>query len=468
VHDEQLVDLFLCHASPDKDWVVELAEQLESETFDGQPSGRLLRVYVDKWDIDKGENFLDRMEYGLGVARYVGVVLSPSLLNAPYAKLEWQHVLAEDPTNRRRRLLPLLYMDADPDSGERIALPAPFRVLNWIDFRGRPRFVPGVRELVRCLRDQPPERGRRRQPVAGLPRPDVSSPINTALPVGPDAVPEVILSNLFPVDDYPRTVWNAETTARTPQDIFALVESPPAFELKEKRLYTFCDLTSSASPFSALIRPDSIASDPTQTWLSDRDRSRWLVSLFNRCIRGHLGRMPIRYAHEVRSFFFLPDKAGADRVWKNGQDAQRRVAAKKTRPNSDLTFWIHHAANIQARLIGAQIYFLIEPTYGFSIDGQTLAKAEWVGSLKRSWSGKERNAAILRHILFWGRTLARGRSVIRMDTGALPIVVKPIPGLATTRFGLLDDQIKMRSLLQEEDDELQEAAELVEFDDDPS
>jgi hypothetical protein len=46
------------------------------------------------------------------------------------------------------------------------------------------------------------------------------------------------------------------------------------------------------------------------------------------------------------------------------------------------------------------------------------------------WSGKERNAAILRHIVFWARTLARHKTKIEIETGALPIIVSGIPALA--------------------------------------
>ncbi|MBX9584147.1 MAG: toll/interleukin-1 receptor domain-containing protein, partial [Gemmataceae bacterium] len=59
---------FLCHNGVDKEWVEKLAEQVESETFDGTPNGRRLRAWFDKWDIDKGENVIVRINDGLARA----------------------------------------------------------------------------------------------------------------------------------------------------------------------------------------------------------------------------------------------------------------------------------------------------------------------------------------------------------------------------------------------------------------
>ena len=69
----ELIDIFLCHNRADKDWVRKLAEQIESETFDGRPHGRLLRVFFDEWDIDVGQHFLVKINEGLTVSRYCRV-----------------------------------------------------------------------------------------------------------------------------------------------------------------------------------------------------------------------------------------------------------------------------------------------------------------------------------------------------------------------------------------------------------
>ena len=62
---EDVIDVFLCHNSADKQWVERLAQHIESETVDGTDNGRPLRVFFDKWDIDVGQNFVQRINFGL-------------------------------------------------------------------------------------------------------------------------------------------------------------------------------------------------------------------------------------------------------------------------------------------------------------------------------------------------------------------------------------------------------------------
>lgn len=108
---KEIVDVFLCHNGADKDWVRKLAEQIESETFDGNPSGRPLKVWFDEWDINVGENFIRRINQGLSMARYVAVVISPEFLRADWPTLEWTHVVCDDPTNKKGRIIPLFLRD---------------------------------------------------------------------------------------------------------------------------------------------------------------------------------------------------------------------------------------------------------------------------------------------------------------------------------------------------------------------
>lgn len=92
---QSIIDLFLCHNGADKEWVEKLAEQIESETFEGTPNGRALRVFFDKWDIRPGANVIQRLNDGLAKARYVAVVVSPDMVAADWPTLEWTHVIAD-------------------------------------------------------------------------------------------------------------------------------------------------------------------------------------------------------------------------------------------------------------------------------------------------------------------------------------------------------------------------------------
>ena len=446
---DEVVDLFLCHNRADKVWVRELAEQVESETYDGSPTGRHLRVFFDEWDIDKGENVLLRLNEGLTRARFVGVVISPEMLQAPWPAFEWTHIVADDPTNRRGRLLPLFVRDFSETLKIRAEFPAPFKALNWIDFRKKTDFNRSFRQLVTKLRDQRPPRGRLRAPLA--PAAPLTPPVDRPSDA-PDAVTEIILGNLLPVNSYPQTIWSAETTARLPKDIRDKVKNPSPFELQEGRVYTFADLSAAEESLRTVIDTHSVRSARIADWKNDPVRWRWAKALLNRCLRHRFYGLPVTRDERGR-YFFLP-KDGADRVWQNGTDPKRTVAAKKVSADGSRTFWVHQAAWLSFMGLGDRLYVNVDPTYVFTSDGQTPLSGKSVGPLSVQWGGKERNAAILRHITFWGRTLAGGNIRIELPTGGQPVLVSAVPSHAQAAFGVADDTVAIQSLLDQVEDEL--------------
>lgn len=461
--EASIVDLFLCHNKSDKAWVRRLAEQVESETLDGHPDGRALRVFFDEWDIAPGENFILRINEGLKHARYVVVVLSPEMLAADWTAFEWTHVVADDPASRKGRLIPLLVRDGTELGGTRIELPAPFKVTNWIDFREDKGWKQSFQKLIRRVRDMPPQRGRRRAPLAMLPAPaaSIASPEPESA-AAPDRIMDVVLGNLLPVESFPGTVWSGSTDARQAKEVWAVVPDAPAFELQEGRLYTFADLSNPQNDFQRLLMAGDIKGEAVRSWSRNPARWRWFVSLLNRSLKRH-AVLPLNMGRDDRGRYFFRPGVEPTRIHRNGMDAPREVAARKTNDLTGDTFWVHHGAWLQFQTLGDELYLLVEPSYVFTSDGSTPLKGRVVGPLSMKWTGKERNAAILRHIVFWARTLARGNMKIEIDTGAAPVVVSGIPALARTNFGIEFDHIAIGSLISQVTDELGKVAASVEF-----
>ena len=455
---KETYDVFLCHNGADKDWVRELAEQLESETFDGTTTGRPLRTFFDEWDIDVGENVLLKINKGLLASRYVAIIISPEMLTAPWPSLEWTHIVSEDPTNRKGRIIPIFLRDYSATINEYAELPAPFKALNWIDFRRPDDFQRSFLKLIRKMRDEPPVRGRKRPPRATVRQEliPLHSP-GDEMGAAPDRVEDILLSNLLPANDYPKTVWFAPTDARESSEVRRLAPESAQFYLQDKQLLTFADLSRQDQPLRAVIDETRVASRPIAAWKDDPVRWRWIMALLNRCLSNHVHRLPIKRDEKGR-FFFRPSKDGTARLWQNGNDPERTVAEKKTTPSGD-SFWVHQGARLAFHALGDLLTMCIEPCYVFTSDGVTPLEGKPVGPLSIKWGGKERNAAILRHVVFWARTLARQSTRIEIATGAQPIVLAGIPAFAKTSFGIESDHIGVRSLLTQVDDELQVAAE---------
>jgi hypothetical protein len=462
---KQIVDVFLCHNGADKEWVRLLGEQIESETFSGTSDGRTLRVFFDEWDIDVGDNILLKLNTGLANARYVAVVISPEMLDAEWPAFEWTHLVAEDPTNRKGKLIPLLYRDYSQTTKKRICLPAPFKVLNWIDFRKPQNFNKSFIKLVRKLRDLPPARGKIKKPITSSSG-DVAALIrhDDVNPAAPDAIQDLVLGNLLPVESHPTTLWHGKTDAKVSSDVYKVVENHPAFLLNENRLYTFADLTNEDEPLRQVIETEDIGAISVSSLWKDPVRSRWVMHLLNRSLRNFVCKFPIAFAGSHR-YFFRPNKDNTDRVWQNPRDFERIVASRKTSLDGSGHFWVHHGSTLCFMALGERLFLQIDPCYVFTSDGKTRLEGRPVGPLSIKWGGKERNAAILRNIVFWSRSLSRGTSVIEVPTGGSPIVIRSIPAIAKTTFGIADDHIGLGSLLNQVEDELGLAAQIVDSSD---
>lgn len=457
--DEEVIDVFLCHNSADKPWVEKLAEHIESETVDGTEEGRPLRVFFDKWDIDIGQNFVQRINHGLTRSRFVAVVISPEFLKAPWTEFEWTHVVTQDPTNLRARLIPIFRRERSLDGASTFDLPAPFRALNWVDFRKDAGFRRSYQRLIRRIRGLPPERGKKRKPLAAA----QSRPLQVAdqrPSAAPDAISDLILANLLPVLNYPETVWSAPTAAREPKDVWSHVDNSPAWILREGRLYTFTDLSNKNSPFQKVVSHTGVKGEMIATWRNDAARWAWFTELMNRTLKDYLGSIGIRSAKGYRYFFKGPSD-GSVRTQKNGADPAREVAAKKVSKDGS-TFWVHHGAELRFMTLGDNLFLCIEPCYVFTSNGRDPLAGPKVTPLSMKWGGKERNAAILRHVIFWARTLGRSKARIEFLSGAKPVMVAGIPALSRTTFGIEFDHIGLKALLAQVDDELNEVAKSLE------
>ena len=91
-------DVFLSHSSKDKTVARELAERLKG---DG------LLVWLDEWVIKPGDSIPLAIEQGLENSRTLVLVMSKNAFASDWVTLERHTVLFRDPTNQKRRFIPL-------------------------------------------------------------------------------------------------------------------------------------------------------------------------------------------------------------------------------------------------------------------------------------------------------------------------------------------------------------------------
>ena len=91
-------DVFLSHSSKDKPIVRELAERLRA---DG------VRVWLDEWIIKPGDSIPIKIAQGLEHSRILVLAISANASESDWVEFEHQTVLFNDPTNKKRRFIPL-------------------------------------------------------------------------------------------------------------------------------------------------------------------------------------------------------------------------------------------------------------------------------------------------------------------------------------------------------------------------
>jgi hypothetical protein len=100
-------DVFLSHSSQDAPAVRELAQRLKK---DG------LRVWFDEWEIKPGDSIVSKIERGLEQSRVLVLAMSEGAFGSDWVSLERTTALFRDPSNVRRRFVPLRLDDAEiPD-----------------------------------------------------------------------------------------------------------------------------------------------------------------------------------------------------------------------------------------------------------------------------------------------------------------------------------------------------------------
>src|SRR6266481_2251423 len=142
-------DVFVSYGHADADWVGTLAANLHRAGFN---------IFLDVWELVGGDSVTGRLEEGLKVATHGILVVSPLSLSRPWVMQEYQVLLRQAVANPARRLIPVLYQDAEmsPFLGN----------LEWVDFRTAttgPPYDTSLDKLVRSLQGRPaqdrPDRG---------------------------------------------------------------------------------------------------------------------------------------------------------------------------------------------------------------------------------------------------------------------------------------------------------------------
>jgi len=97
-------DIFICHASADKQFVRQLAKRLRAYG---------VKVWLDEWELNVGDSLHTRIEAGIQNSSYMLVVVSRGSLERPWVQRELTVGLTHELKRRHVYVIPVL-VDVDP------------------------------------------------------------------------------------------------------------------------------------------------------------------------------------------------------------------------------------------------------------------------------------------------------------------------------------------------------------------
>lgn len=100
-----MTDFFISYTGVDSGWAEWIAYTLEDKGF---------TTIIQAWDFRPGSNFVLEMQKATTAAERTIMVLSPEYLKSVFAAPEWAAAFAQDPEGMKRKLVPVMVKDCQP------------------------------------------------------------------------------------------------------------------------------------------------------------------------------------------------------------------------------------------------------------------------------------------------------------------------------------------------------------------
>lgn len=139
-----MTDFFISYTGVDSNWAEWVAYTLEDKGF---------TTIIQAWNFRPGSNFVLEMQKATTTAQRTIMVLSPEYLKSVFAAPEWAAAFAQDPEGMKRKLVPVVVKDCQPQG-----LLAPIvhiSIVGLEEATARTRLLAGV-DATRAKPSSPP------------------------------------------------------------------------------------------------------------------------------------------------------------------------------------------------------------------------------------------------------------------------------------------------------------------------
>jgi hypothetical protein len=257
--------------------------------------------------------------------------------------------------------------------------------------------------------------------------------------IKPEQKIEFLYGSFLPISHLPRFVFSAETQYKKSNilELFDVLNTQEhkdvlyAFELKEKRLYTFFDLREPDNPFRGAYDQSTVNLLKASDMWEMPDSHRLFITLLNRSLTSFLKKRGVAYDSEHFRHFFLPGRDSNERKF-----TYTSLAGKKTQKSlvhnpitkatgKPKSFWIHLAANLSFQQVANKQWVLtIRPERHLSKDGYEPYTHFSIGSKITRIKSKMYNWEYLQEIQLWREFLTDAKPRLTLSFGKQSIVVE--------------------------------------------
>jgi hypothetical protein len=434
-HQKDAIDAFISYQSVDEAFARRLATGIESYTF----NDRRLKVFYAPWDIRPGANIISKIEEGLNTARFFIIILSPQALQAEWPTAERAAAIYADPSGRLGRVIPLLRRSC--------IIPPLLRFRNYLDFRDDSRYEGELTRLLCVLTGE--ELPKESTPLAlqrAVLRKKVEEHRSPLVSLGeswkPDPVTEEICCNLFQVKAFPPQVWSAPYLATGAVSYYFEPEVIiPPYILREKRLFTFVDLSKDGNVFKGVVEDYDVQSVSSEEWCIDDVHLRWLVELLGRGLDEHCLKLGLRFDDIGKKYYYDKDVVLKEVKW---TPSKRRVSKELIIQYKK--FFAHRALQPEFDIIGNLAFLKINTGWVFTYDGYRLIQGPLRSTLSTKFLARQKNSPNFNETRFWAWFLSGDGKTIKMDFGGPRIEIDAQPLSTSVSGGVFGDYTELSKM----------------------
>ncbi len=203
------------------------------------------------------------------------------------------------------------------------------------------------------------------------------------------------------------------------------------FLLKEHRLFAFHDLTELTNPFVKVVDPTSVEPIAVADLWSEPEGKRRLVTLLNKSMFKHCGRLGVRFDPAHHRFLFEAKAKGVERreyyhTLTGRHDSRNVVWQPKRRSTGEArNYWLHLAVALRFHQMAEEEWYLsIRPERHITQDSLTPFDAKYVGRKVTRLKARMFNPGYLGEVHFWRDYLSSGKPRFILNFGRQSAIIE--------------------------------------------